>query len=851
MRFILAFLFVAAAAIAQTLPNAVPMPTPEIQYLNAQGKPLAGAFLCTYAAGTTTPQATYTDSTAGTPNSNPIVLDVNGRASVWIGPALYKFVLYVGGNGSCPGSGAVQWTQDNVSDTTLYFTNFVKTAGACTTITFTATGTGAVSRTCSSKLGDIISVQDYGAVGDGSTDDGPAFNRAFVAAAGLKATGVIVPAANYYIATQAVLSQNGVGLYCATGAVLINHVSSSSNRNAELVISGTNNRVEGCTFDANSVALGSGTAAVIVQGATNVSLSHLILINVVNYGISAGGSTAGLSMDHIVSPSAVLFSAVNVSVTQSAFYNLGIIDSGSPVSNSITVTGNTLHADPTVYNNSGEAACLVIGDFSAGKTYPPSSFTVTGNTCEITGTTGSSDVDSVFACYSIVNVTGGTFAGNTCHMASGQYVQFAGLELGCVGCSVVGNTFTMPDAGTQQYNGIISYGPATTISANTVSGWGNHSTGIAIDPQTPGGIAGNQDNIVISSNTLTNPTATATAGQYNAISIVCGANSGSTSYNDSIVGNTINSTVNRAINIQNGGCPVSAYVTGNTVANAAIGVYLYDATVSLGPNRLNNVATPISANGTNTIETLTFRSPISVNGAIAATGNISGASLTATGLVSVPSLATDSGGDIIAGSSFIQGEVTFTPSGTGWYRLLSGSVGANALVAGTAYIFGYYNGHGSPLTVDFVLNSSSAPSTVTLRGLAYYGGNFGFIQKIEASGNGSDQVYLDVYISTATSPGPVTVVFTGPGVPAGLIVPSPVSGATPGADSVAIVDLTNANSSLLPSVISTGSPVFGGAVATPASSAANCIPGQWAFDSSYLYTCTAANTWRRVGTSSF
>ena len=176
-RHTLLILLLSGGAAAQSLPNAVPMPTPEVQYLDKNGKPLAGSKLCSYAAGTTTPLATYTDSTAGTPNTNPIVLDVNGRASVWVGPALYKFVLRTGGDGTCS-TGAVAWSQDNVSDTTLYFANYVKTVGTCTLVTFTASETGGVSRTCSAKLGDIVSVKDFGAVGDGTTNDTAAIQAA-------------------------------------------------------------------------------------------------------------------------------------------------------------------------------------------------------------------------------------------------------------------------------------------------------------------------------------------------------------------------------------------------------------------------------------------------------------------------------------------------------------------------------------------------------------------------------------------------------------------------------------------------------------------------------------------------
>ena len=48
------------------------------------GNPLANGLVYSYAAGTTTPAATYTDSTGATPNTNPIVLNARGEASVWI-----------------------------------------------------------------------------------------------------------------------------------------------------------------------------------------------------------------------------------------------------------------------------------------------------------------------------------------------------------------------------------------------------------------------------------------------------------------------------------------------------------------------------------------------------------------------------------------------------------------------------------------------------------------------------------------------------------------------------------------------------------------------------------------------
>lgn len=78
------------------------------RYYDADGNPLAGGKLYTYQAGTTTPQATYTDQGGGTPNANPIVLDANGEAAMWLDPTLsYKFVLK-------NSSDVTQWTTDNV-----------------------------------------------------------------------------------------------------------------------------------------------------------------------------------------------------------------------------------------------------------------------------------------------------------------------------------------------------------------------------------------------------------------------------------------------------------------------------------------------------------------------------------------------------------------------------------------------------------------------------------------------------------------------------------------------------------------------------------------------------------------
>jgi hypothetical protein len=68
--------------------------------------------LATYAAGTTTPQPTYTDATGTSQNNNPIVLDASGGAYIWLGANAYKFILK-------DTTGATIWSVDNVNSASL------------------------------------------------------------------------------------------------------------------------------------------------------------------------------------------------------------------------------------------------------------------------------------------------------------------------------------------------------------------------------------------------------------------------------------------------------------------------------------------------------------------------------------------------------------------------------------------------------------------------------------------------------------------------------------------------------------------------------------------------------------
>jgi microcystin-dependent protein len=120
---------------------AVVTPTPKTQFIDAAGAPLSGGKLYSYIAGTTTPQATYTDSTGATPNSNPVILDARGEANVWLGEATYKFKL-------TDSTDVEIWTVDNISAPTTSLSPVlsgnvtVSTDSAGPALKITQTGTG-------------------------------------------------------------------------------------------------------------------------------------------------------------------------------------------------------------------------------------------------------------------------------------------------------------------------------------------------------------------------------------------------------------------------------------------------------------------------------------------------------------------------------------------------------------------------------------------------------------------------------------------------------------------------------------------------------------------------------------
>lgn len=169
------------------------------QFFDNNGVPLSGGKLFSYAAGTTTPQTTYTSITGVTAHSNPIILNSAGRVptgEIWLtAGSNYKFVLTTSVD-------VLIATWDNI--TGINGTGITSNA---INVEYDPPFTGAVSTNVELKLSEIPSINDFGGVGDGVFNNSPALTA--VDNSGLNV--IIIPEGTYRLATASATPTNLLG----------------------------------------------------------------------------------------------------------------------------------------------------------------------------------------------------------------------------------------------------------------------------------------------------------------------------------------------------------------------------------------------------------------------------------------------------------------------------------------------------------------------------------------------------------------------------------------------------------------------------------------------------------------
>jgi len=216
---------------------------------------------------------------------------LGNSAQVYIGGVYQQRSTYTIGGTTLTFSSAPVAGTDNIE-----FVNFLTSnigATSADLVTYTPSGTGAVARSAASKFGDTVSVKDFGAVGDGTTDDTVAINAALAAHA-----SVYLPVGTYRTTAPITLNANNILFGAGITSVIKNTTASSVIRSVTSTgariyhVGGGNFKIEG-----NTSGIVAGSVGLDMQNVTYASWTD-VWINYVETGIRHGNGYASFYNDY-------------------------------------------------------------------------------------------------------------------------------------------------------------------------------------------------------------------------------------------------------------------------------------------------------------------------------------------------------------------------------------------------------------------------------------------------------------------------------------------------------------------------------------------------------------------------
>jgi hypothetical protein len=408
------------------------------QFFDNSGNPLSGGKIYTYAAGTTTNQATYTSSSGSTAHTNPIILDSAGRVpggEIWLTDQVsYKFVIRTS-------TDVLIGTYDNI----VGINNTVNAEN----VVYDPPFTGGVQTNVEAKLAQTISIKDFGAL---TTNSAAQNATALLAAEATGANDIYVPPGTYNVTGTTVLTKryngpgslafSGLGAQTFTGAGLNDATYTGTyngNRPLQIVVkinsTGTPDTLAysfngGVTFLTTQAVYDPATDSYtvgpinIVAGPMEIFGTGIFVTFASTTGHTLNNSwaftltpnlqtvnTQGTTFSVQGAPFAAAFGVQNTQLGINSFGNLNSVGSG-----------NTALGYNTLYANTIGFANTAVGALSLEKNTSGAYNQAFGNATLVNCTTGSENVAlGVYSLYALT--TGGANVG--CGVDTNRYLVAA------------------------------------------------------------------------------------------------------------------------------------------------------------------------------------------------------------------------------------------------------------------------------------------------------------------------------------------------------------------------------------------------------------------------------------------
>lgn len=205
-----------------------------------------------------------------------------------------------------------------------------------TEVNFIQAGTGAVTRTSQNKMRDVVSVKDFGAVGDSVTDDTVAIQAAFNAmggAIGGIGGGVYFPAGYYKVTAPITISHPGYYYGEGWGTRLVTNSTTANIFN----ITAQQVSIESLTF-ASSVTRSGGYYVDVASGASRFRLSHFSMEGAHTGIRTLAAATVTIEQGQILNSIASTGTAIRIDAGLDVSIRDILVDSSSQIFSGIYIT---------------------------------------------------------------------------------------------------------------------------------------------------------------------------------------------------------------------------------------------------------------------------------------------------------------------------------------------------------------------------------------------------------------------------------------------------------------------------------------------------------------------------------